>query len=1033
MTVISPDNRIIHGMWVGEKLSRLELLTLKSFAHFGHEFHLWAYDDLSKYHLPPSVRLRSAHEIIPRSEIFAHSGLDHETGVGKDSFGAPFSDLFRFKLLHEHGGIWVDMDITCLRQFDFKADYAFRPHRIGVVGSILKCPKGSPLMRKIVDETIRSVNAESPYLAPNRILTKHVEAAGLASSIVKDMSNPDNWMEFIRPLIEGRMNIPENWYAIHWINEMWRTLRSDGGYYRGQKLLDYIPDKDAPHPGSTLWELYRKYELIDPWEDPASLLPVRVVMSKPAAAVPVHSLERQPRGQTQLNVLLPSLVRGGAERAVVETMTALRHQSGLSQRLYVVHQSRRQYRISEGDNLKVIFSDVGADDAAAMRAIGMDVLTTGAPTIYTHLIPAQLLRHLWEMGVATIPVIQNAEPGWIGGPSAYVDRHVPFVVAVADAVAAELRAATCPKPVVTLRHELQRFYTPAELSLHRREIRDRYWIADNMLVIGMIGQFKSQKAYTRAVRVLERVRHHLPAKLMIIGGWDQEYGSGRTAYEATCRRAVELGVIADMITPGDVDPVEPYLAAFDVFLNTSIYEGLSVALLEAIQAGCPIVASDAGGNREVLPQRAILVKDGADIDSYVDGILKVAHVSDRTLPRPAFESTAVPRLWPLFARHGGSNGASGPPSGSLFLTENLQIGGPQQSLVNLLATLPARQKNVVCILNGLPLERHKKRLDDARIPIFSTEGAVAVMDKAEAVLNWIEILKIRNLCFWNVSPEVKLSIAKILSFRDIRLIDVSPGPMLLDELAESVSFQHRIAFTAVQYFARLNCFVTKYAAGTPPPSMGMEPRKIRLIPNGVSPPPNFIPLPPPEFMLPRDRDPALAIGTCCRVVPDKHIELLLEMMELLSNLSPAASLTIVGGPDDRSVAYFEEMRRRVLESALKNVFFVGEQEDVLPFLEQFQIFVLFSDRQGCPNAVLEAMSMGLPIVTNRSGGVAEQVVDGVNGYLVATPAEMAEKVIALQKNKRLRSRLGKAGRAIADKRFSMQQMAGAYEALLDEG
>ena len=141
----------------------------------------------------------------------------------------------------------------------------------------------------------------------------------------------------------------------------------------------------------------------------------------------------------------------------------------------------------------------------------------------------------------------------------------------------------------------------------------------------------------------------------------------------------------------------------------------------------------------------------------------------------------------------------------------------------------------------------------------------------------------------------------------------------------------------------------------------------------------------------------------------------------------------MGGPDDRSVAYFEEMRRRVHESGLKNVFFVGEQEDVLPFLEQLQIFVLFSDRQGCPNAVLEAMSMGLPIITNRSGGVAEQVVDGVNGYLVATPTEMAEKVIALQKNKRLRSKLGKAGRAIADKRFSMQQMAGAYEALLDEG
>src|SRR5258706_15700097 len=200
--MLASDNKVVHGMWVGTHLSPLEHLTLRSFAHFGHEFQLWAYDDLSHCEFPKGVTLRDAEEIIPRSKVFAKSGVDRETGVGRNSFGAPFSDLFRYKLLYEHGGIWADMDVTCLKPFEFEEEYAFRAHRIGVVGSILKCPKGSALMRRVYDETAASVNEDTEWLAPNRILTRHIQEAGLENRIVVDMSNPDNWIDYIRPLFE---------------------------------------------------------------------------------------------------------------------------------------------------------------------------------------------------------------------------------------------------------------------------------------------------------------------------------------------------------------------------------------------------------------------------------------------------------------------------------------------------------------------------------------------------------------------------------------------------------------------------------------------------------------------------------------------------------------------------------------------------------------------------------------------------------------------------------------------------------------
>src|SRR5579872_5264198 len=169
-----PDNRIVHGLWIGNSLSKLELLTLHSFVEHGHEFHLWTYSDI-RTPLPRQVLLEDAAEIIPSACIFKKMEIDPETGVGRGSFGAPFSDLFRYKLLFEKGGYWTDMDITCLKPLDFEEEYVFRPHRVGVVGNIMKCPPGSELMRVTYERARREADADAEWLLTNRILSAHVQ------------------------------------------------------------------------------------------------------------------------------------------------------------------------------------------------------------------------------------------------------------------------------------------------------------------------------------------------------------------------------------------------------------------------------------------------------------------------------------------------------------------------------------------------------------------------------------------------------------------------------------------------------------------------------------------------------------------------------------------------------------------------------------------------------------------------------------------------------------------------------------------
>lgn len=1004
----SSVNPVIHGMWVGSHLSRLELLTINSFLRHGHQFNLWVYDDILT-NLPPGTILRDAHQVMPREMLFTKKRVDPETGIGAGSMSGVSSDLFRYRLLHDHGGIWVDMDVTCLRPFRFEEPYVFRSHRVGCVGSIMKAPKGSRLMAKAYEATVAIAGEDTPWLEPLRILSRLVEAEGLQRYIRDDIANPDLWSEYIRPLIENNNELPEEWVAIHWMNEFFRTLKVDDGHYKGMPIVDYTPDKENPRGGSLLHELYRSYGLLDdqaPYEPPASM--VRAPFTAVAAA-----------SSRQINILVASLTRGGAERIVVETAQALAA-AGTITTVYIFTEVQLDYPIVATENLT--FKLLKGNQLTKLRSIALDLGCNGTDTIQTHLIQTADLEVLWSFGIKTIPVVHNARPGWRDAATSYNHPNVPLVIAVADTVARQLNESGLEKPTLTIRHEIQRRPDIAEMAANRKAIRRKHDIGDDVFLIGMVGQFKMQKAYTRAIRLLAEIQKHMKAKLLIIGSWDHDYGSGRTAYHDAIKLAVELGVVADVITPGNLDPIEPYYSAFDVFLNTSIFEGLSISLLEAIAHGCRIVAADAGGNREVLPTGSVLVEDGNDIQAYLIACLDIARQSRREIPAAPVEPDAVIRLWSLLAP-----AFRAPQTDAvLFLTKNLKIGGPSRALINLLRNSDADCKWIAGVVGDAEIP-YVAALAEAQIPVLSGNDAAGIAEQAEIVLHWLRSYNLGTICFWNVAPELKLMLAKLLNHEPIRLIDVSPGPMLFDDMDGVAAFQTRIAFSSKQYFARLDHFVGLYDGGLPGDDV-IPPERKSVIPCGVSLPAAFIPLPPREFLLPEKFEANLAIGTCCRIVPDKKLGFLLKMMDYLTPRLPGVSLTVVGGPDASSTDYYNGIREKA--SLRENVWFVGPQLAVQSYLQQFQVFVMVSDRQGCPNASLEAMAMGVPVVANPDGGTEEQVINGVTGFIVETPEEMAQSVMQLLANQLTRQRMGRAAREHVLTNFSMEGVASEYRYLL---
>ena len=233
---LNPDNKIIHGLWIGSKLSPIELLTLHSFTGHGHTFHLWVYGNLEN-ELPEGVLLQDANEIIPSSDIFRKKKSDPNSNIGKGSYGT-FSDLFRYKLLYEEGGWWVDMDITCFKPFNFDETYFFREHPIlDMIGNVMKCPKGSELMKAAYEETLAKCGEHTEeWLLTNKILNKHVKILDLGKFIFQDFSNRDWWWE-TEYFIYDNKTIPSDWYFIHWMNEEWRRKKLNKSKFYKHSLL----------------------------------------------------------------------------------------------------------------------------------------------------------------------------------------------------------------------------------------------------------------------------------------------------------------------------------------------------------------------------------------------------------------------------------------------------------------------------------------------------------------------------------------------------------------------------------------------------------------------------------------------------------------------------------------------------------------------------------------------------------------------------------------------------------------------------
>lgn len=369
------------------------------------------------------------------------------------------------------------------------------------------------------------------------------------------------------------------------------------------------------------------------------------------------SAEPPPPHPLRVLYVIEGLGTGGAERSLAEMLPRLIA-------LGIEPEVACFFRREEGVEAEVVASGIpvhlisAGGRAGRLRSLRRLVSALRPDVVHTTLFEADVLGRLACAGLE-VPVLSSLVntsylPGRLHDPDVrrwrleaarIVDgltaRHLPtHFHALTNAVKdASVRALGIPPRRITV---IPRGRDPARLGCpdpdRRRRARVALGIQQDTPVLVNVGRQEFQKGHHVLLRAAARLSTRRPVAVLV---------AGRTGKATTGLRALQrdLGLAGTVRFLGHRDDVPEVLAAADVFVFPSLYEGLGGAVLEAMALGIPVVASDLPVLREVVqPGRTgLLVPPGDPV--------ALAQAVDGLLDRPARAAALGQRARKVFQTH----------------------------------------------------------------------------------------------------------------------------------------------------------------------------------------------------------------------------------------------------------------------------------------------------------------------------------------------------------------------------------------------
>lgn len=185
---------------------------------------------------------------------------------------------------------------------------------------------------------------------------------------------------------------------------------------------------------------------------------------------------------------------------------------------------------------------------------------------------------------------------------------------------------------------------------------------------------------------------------------------------------------------------------------------------------------------------------------------------------------------------------------------------------------------------------------------------------------------------------------------------------------------------------------------------------------------------------------SLILGSIMRVVPIKDIKTMILAFYFVKKQVPDSKFYLVG-PTNENPKYYTECLNLIRRLSLKDITFVGKS-DVIDWYDAFDICLLGSISEGQPFALMEAMAAGCPVIATNVGACMEMLRDINNldndelssGIVVPamSPKIMAETILRLHGDKKLREVMGENGRIKATKSYKIEDFILGYLKLYSE-
>ncbi|MFH0899828.1 MAG: glycosyltransferase [Pseudomonadota bacterium] len=248
------------------------------------------------------------------------------------------------------------------------------------------------------------------------------------------------------------------------------------------------------------------------------------------------------------------------------------------------------------------------------------------------------------------------------------------------------------------------------------------------------------------------------------------------------------------------------------------------------------------------------------------------------------------------------------------------------------------------------------------------------------------------------------------------------------DLSHHLDWPHRLALRIALHQATLVLVNALAVADQVRSSYGVPSAKLVIVPNGINVT-EFLTraAAPPTPPLEAGAGTAKVLTIARLTHAAKGHDDLLQAIAILKRSAHPVHFFLAGdGPRE------PELRETCARLGIQRmVSFLGYRHDAPALLAQADIVCHPSRQEGLPNAVLEAMAAGRPVVATRAGGTAELIEDGKNGILVppACPTMLADAIVRLLCDRVAASRLGTSARARVAKEFTVERLAGRIDAI----